>query len=197
MPELNNENTGAEQATETTTERTYSQAEVDALLQQETDRRVTSALKKQELKTKEKVEEAKKLAVMNEKEKYEYELQQREKRVAEMEKELAISHMKDESTKVLAEKGLSVSLVDLVVNEDADVTNANISLLEKAFKQSVKDEVEKRLAAKVPLKSLPTQEGSITREQFFKLSTQDMMRVRDEQPELFEQFTGRKVDKGE
>lgn len=195
MPELNNETTGTQEVTET--ERTYSQAEVDALLQKEGDRRVTAALKKQEEKYKDKVEEAKKLAVMNEKDRYEYELQQREKRVAEMEKELAISHMKDEATKVLAEKGLSISLVDLVVNEDADTTNANISLLEKAFKQSVKDEVEKRLAAKVPLKSLPTTDGTITKEQFFKLSSQDMMRFRDEQPELYEQYTGRQVIKGD
>ena len=198
MAELNNtntntENTGAEEATE----KTYSQAEVDALLQQETDRRVTSALKKQEEKLKTKVEEAKKLAVMDEKQRYEFELEQREKRVAEMEKELAISHMKDEATKILADKGLSISLVDLVVNEDADITNENISLLEKSFKQSVKDEVERRLAAKVPLKSLPTNEGSLTREQFYKLSLQEMMQVRDQQPELYEQFTGKHVDKGE
>ena len=190
----NTENTGAEQEA---TEKTYSQAEVDALLQQETDRRVTSALKKQEEKLKTKVEEAKKLAVMDEKQRYEFELEQREKRVAEMEKELAISHMKDEATKILADKGLSISLVDLVVNEDADITNENISLLEKSFKQSVKDEVERRLAAKVPLKSLPTNEGSLTREQFYKLSLQEMMQVRDQQPELYEQFTGKHVDKGE
>ena len=50
--------------------RTYSQEEVDALLQAEVDRRITSALKKQEKKTQEKIKEAEKLAQLNEEEKY-------------------------------------------------------------------------------------------------------------------------------
>ena len=53
-----------------TEEKSYTQAEVDALLQQETDRRVSSALKKVERKNAEKVKEAQKLAQMNESEKY-------------------------------------------------------------------------------------------------------------------------------
>ena len=68
--------------------KTYTQEEVDALLQQEGDRRVSQALKKQEEKNKEKLKEAEKLARMNEQEKYEYELQQREAAMIQKEKEL-------------------------------------------------------------------------------------------------------------
>jgi flagellar motor switch protein FliM len=60
-------------------EKTYSQAEVDALLQQESDRRVSSALKKQEEKLHKEFEtkqrEAEKLRSMNENEKFVYELE--------------------------------------------------------------------------------------------------------------------------
>ena len=88
-----NTNTVVNGAGETTTTepmaRTYSQEEVDALLQSETDRRVTSALKKAEQKNAEKLKEAQRLAQMNEKEKYEYELQQREQAIAAKERELA------------------------------------------------------------------------------------------------------------
>ena len=61
--------------------KTYTQEEVNELLQREADRRVSEALKKQAKKNEEKVREAEKLAKMNEEEKYRYELEQREKAI--------------------------------------------------------------------------------------------------------------------
>lgn len=71
--------TGAEENQEV---KTYTQEEVDKLLQQETDRRVTSALKKQQQKFENERAEAEKLRDMDEAQKKEYEFQ---KRVAELE----------------------------------------------------------------------------------------------------------------
>lgn len=56
----NTQVTGAEN--NNTEPKTYTQEEVDALLQKEADRRVTEALKKAERKNQEKVKEAQKLA---------------------------------------------------------------------------------------------------------------------------------------
>lgn len=187
--ELSNTTVEAVENTESeNTERTYTQAEVDALLQQEGDRRVSSALKKQEAKMEARLKEAQKVAQMNEQQKYEYELSQREKLVAEKEKELALAEMKNTASKILSEKGISLSLVDFVVNEDADVTSNNIKILDKAFKRSVRDEVERRLSSKVPMKSLPTDNSHITREQFVKLSVGELSKLKAEQPELFEEL---------
>ena len=187
--ELSNTTVEAVENTESeNTERTYTQAEVDALLQQEGDRRVSSALKKQEAKMEARLKEAQKVAQMNEQQKYEYELSQREKLVAEKERELALAEMKITASKILSEKGISLSLVDFVVNEDADVTSNNIKILDKAFKQSVKEEVERRLSSKVPLKSLPTDNSAMTKEQFSKLSIQELARFKQEQPELFKEL---------
>jgi len=170
--------------------KTYTQEEVDALLQQESDRRVTAALKKQEQKNAEKLREAEKLAKMNEEQKYAYELEQREAAIAEKEKQLALAENKNEASKILAEKGLSLSLVDFVVAEDAETMNDNIQLLDKAFKQSVKEEVEKRLASKTPTKSLPL-EKTMTKEQFSKLGYQELMELKTNNPEVYEQFINR------
>ena len=187
--ELSNTTVEAVENTESeNTERTYTQAEVDALLQQEGDRRVSSALKKQEAKMEARLKEAQKVAQMNEQQKYEYELSQREKLVAEKERELALAEMKNTASKILSEKGISLSLVDFVVNEDADVTSNNIKILDKAFKQSVKEEVERRLSSKVPLKSLPTDNSGITKEQFAKLSISELAQLKQEQPELFKEL---------
>lgn len=60
-----NKNTGVETTDTSTTgmeTKTYTQEEVDALLQREGDKRVTEALKKQERKNAEKIKEAQKLA---------------------------------------------------------------------------------------------------------------------------------------
>ena len=184
MNEDTNTGTQVAEGQETNTEKTYTQAELDALLQQETDRRVTAALKKQAQKNEAKVKEAEKLAQMNEQEKYEYQLQQREQAIAEKERELALAENKNAASKILAEKGLSLSLVDFVVAEDADTMDANIKLLEQAFNQSVKSEVEKRLASKAPRKNLPL-EKTIERKDFLKMSTIELMELRENNPDLY------------
>ena len=171
-------------------EKTYTQAELDELLQKEGDRRVSEALKKAEKKNADKLKEAEKLAKMNEAEKYEYELKQREAAIIEKEKALALAENKNEASKILAEKGLSLELVDFVVAEDAEVMNTNIKALEKAFKASVKTEVEKRLGGKAPQKNQNESE-TLTKETFAKLSIKQQQELYRENPDLYKSFTAR------
>lgn len=170
--------------TTSTTEKTYTQAEVEEMLQREADRRVTQALKKAEKKNADRVREAQKLAQMNEQEKYIYELEQREKAIAEKEKALALAENKNEASKILSEKGISLSLVDFVVAEDAETMKANITLLDKAFRASVKAEVEKRLGSGAPKKNLPPDEA-ITKENFFRMSLLQQQQLKNENPDLY------------
>ena len=183
-----NEGQGQEiETTETENERKYSQQEVDDMIQRISDRRVTEALKKQEKKNAEKLKEAQKLATMSETQKYEYELQKREAAIAEKERELALAENKAEASKILAEKGLSPQLVDFVVSELAEDMMANINLLDKAFKESVKAEVNKRLAGNAPKKGLPL-EKTITKEDFLKMSYAELMDLKQNNPEIFDSF---------
>jgi hypothetical protein len=134
------------------------------------------------------MKEAEKLARMNEQEKFQYELEQREKAIAEKEKALALAENKNEAGKILADKGLSLTLVDFVVAEDAETMNNNISILEKAFKQSVKEEVEKRLSSSSPKRNLPLDEV-MTKEAFNKLSLARQQEIYLSNPELYKQLT--------
>ena len=167
--------------------KTYTEEEVQAMLQREGDRRVSEALKKAERKNADKVREAEKLAKMNESEKFQYELEQREKAIIEKEKALALAENRNEASKILAEKGISLDLVDFIVAEDAETMSSNISLLEKAFKNSVKAEVEKRLGSKTPKQNLPTDEV-ITKEKFDKMSLSEQMRLYKENPEIYDKY---------
>lgn len=184
----NAEQTGASTTEATAEKTTYTKEEVEALLQKESDRRVTEALKKQERKNAEKLKESEKLARMNESEKYEYQLEQREKAIAEKERQLALAENKNEASKILAEKGLSLQLVDFVVAEDAEEMDNRIKLLDKAFKASVKAEVEKRLSSTTPKKALED-EGALTKETFKKMTMKEQQELYDSNPELFKQLT--------
>lgn len=182
--ELNKNTNEGQEATETQTPKTYTQEEVNELLQKEADRRVSEALKKAEKKSAEKIKEAQKLATLNEQQKYEYELEQREKAIAEKERELALSENKTVASKILSERGISLELVDFVVAEDADTMNNNINLLDKAFKASVKAEVEKRLNTTTPKANLPTN-VSYTKKDFATMPLSQMQELYKNNPELF------------
>ena len=187
---LKTQNTGVDTNDTSTTgteTKTYTQEEVDKMLQSEVDRRITSALKKQAKSNEAKIKEAQKLAQMNESEKFQYELEQREKAIAEKEKALALAENKNIASQILADKGLSLSLVDFVIAEDAETMNSNIRLLEKAFKDSVKREVEKRLGSSAPKKNLPVEE-TITKEKAMKMGIRERQNLLNNNPELYAQL---------
>ena len=160
---------------------TFTKAELDDLIQRKT----------QEKKNADKVREAEKLARMSAEDKYIYELEQREKLIEQREQELILAENKNECAKILSEKGLSLDLVDFCVDTDAEAMSDRIKRLEKAFKQSVKMEVEKRLGSKEPKQNLPMNE-TITVEKFKKMSMAEMERLSKEQPELFKELIGDK-----
>lgn len=174
--ELINDNGAVEESTEP---KTYTQEEVDELLQRETDRRVTSALKKQEQK-----KEAQRFAQMSAEDQLREELNALKAELAEKDRLQTLADNKAAASKVLADKGLNLSLVDLVVVDDADEMNNRIKLLDKAFKDSVKSEVENRLKSKSPIQTLDTSK-TYTKDDFKKLSLREMQELYKEQPELF------------
>ena len=169
------------------TPKTYTAEEVDAMIQRATDQRVSQAMetaaRKKDAAVRKEREEATKLAQMNADEKYKYELKKREKALEEKEHKMALLENSNEAGKILADKGISVSLVDFVVAEDAETMKANIDLLEAEFKKSVKTEVEKRLASNTPKNNLPGDKG-LTRESYLAMSFGDQQRLYSENPTL-------------
>lgn len=166
---------------------TYTQEEVERLLQQEGDRRVTAALKKAEAKRTADVREAQKLATMNEDEKARYEVERRQKELDEREARIALLENTAEATKILSEKGLPPALVDLVVAADADDMMARINLLDKWMKEGIKAGVERQLASASP-RAASVSEG-MTRAEFSKLSIARQQELYRQNPELYQKMT--------
>lgn len=167
MNEDNLENKNTNENNEERT-KTYTAEEVADMLQRESDRRVSEALKKAEKKNQEAIKEAERLAKMSEQERYEESLKKKEKELEEKEQKLALLENTAVASKALSDRGISVGLVDLVVAPEAEDMMANIKLLEDEFKKSVKAEVEKRLSGNNPQRNQDN--GEMTREKFKTLS---------------------------
>lgn len=184
--EIKNGTSTEETAVETTaTEevKTYTQEEVLALLQSETDKRVTAALKTQQKKYEKQLSLSK--LDGSEREKAE-----KDNRIQELEEQLAqfqIERNRSELKSVLSSRGLSAEFADIVnISDDIEASQANIDKLDKLFKAAVKAEVEKRLAGSAPKTSTTTAE--ITKESAKKMSIAEIAALEKSNPELFKQL---------
>lgn len=184
MAELN-ENTGViETGAEDTGAnevKTYTQEEVLALLQSETDKRVTAALKTQQKK----YEKQLSLSKLDGDERAKAE---KDNRIAELEEQLAQFHIernRSELKSVLSSRGLSAEFADIIaINDDIEASQANIDKLDKLFKAAVRAEVEKRLAGNAP-KGNGGAPAEITKESAKKMSMAELAALEKSNPELF------------
>lgn len=193
MEDMNNSTVTTETETtgvESTETKTYTQEELDALLQQETDRRVTAALKKQQKKFEAEQTEAAKLATMNEEQKKEFEFNKKVAELEEKERQFNIMQNKLSATKVMQERSLPIAFVDYIVAEDAETMMTNITEFEKAWKAAVADAVSARLGAdsQTPKSKTVSQTG-LSSEEFKKMTVAQQAEIYKTNPELYKQLT--------
>lgn len=176
-----NENTQSENTTQTEEVKTYTQEEVLALLQSETDKRVSQALKTQQKK----YEKQLSLSKLDGDERAKAE---KDNRIAELEEQLAafqIERNKSELKSVLSSRGLSAEFADIVaITDDIETSQANIDKLDKLFKAAVKAEVEKRLAGNAP-KGNGGNPAEITKESAKKMTMAELNELATKNPDLF------------
>ena len=150
-----NENEQMEQNVETTVEekaeakepeKKYTDAEVDKIVQ---DR-----LAREQKKREKEVAEAEKLAKMNEKERYDYEVSELKKELDALKAEKSRSEMMTTARHMLANDGLNVSdaLIGALVTSDAEQTNEAVKAFSKLFKAEVDKAVKAQLAGGNPKK---------------------------------------------
>lgn len=180
----NNNNNGAGEGTET---KTYTQEEVLALLQKETDKRVTEALKKQQRKYEKQISLSK--LDGDEREKAE-----KDNKIAELEEKLLefqTERNKSELKSVLSSRGLSAEFADIIaISDDIEASQANIDKLDKLFKAAVKAEVEKRLAGagSSPRGNGSGQSAEITKDSIKKMSLTELNELMESNPELYDKL---------
>ena len=182
--DINNTTTTTTETNEGQEQETYTKEELLALIQSESDRRVTQALETQ----KKKYEKQLSLSKLDGEER---EKAEKDNRIAELEEQLAafqIEKNKSELKSVLSSRGLSAEFADILsISDDIAASQANIDKLDKLFKAAVKAEVEKRLAGNTPPGG-KNGDKEITKETAKKMSMAELNELASTNPELFAQL---------
>lgn len=180
---------------ETEEVKTYTAEEVDALLQSEADRRVTSAMKKKEREIaalKKQIENEKTLSQLDEESRATAE---KDMKIAELEgqlKDFQTAQTKNEVMKVLNARGLSAEFADmLAIGTDVEEAQQMIADFDKLFKKEVAREVKARLAETSAVPQIAdAMSGKMTKEQFNKLTIAEQQAMYNSDPELVKNLLG-------
>lgn len=166
------------------------QAEFDRRVQKAVNTAVNKAQQKWKIMTDDQVSEAEKLAAMTKEEKAEYLRQKQEKDLAAREANITKRELMAEAKNTLAEKNLPVGLADVLNYTDADSCSRSIAAVEKAFQEAVQAAVEEKLKGGKPPKKAPDGE-TVTKEQFSKMGYTEKLKLKNENPNLFKQLSGK------
>lgn len=135
-------------------EKMIPQSEVEKIINARFAKMKRDADKQAEQARKEGISEGEKLATMSaeerikaQQEKAESDFKAREDALKQREAELTRKELRAQAVETLTGKGLPASLADILTLTDAEACNASIATVEKAFRDAVKAEVDKRLAA--------------------------------------------------
>lgn len=126
-------------------EKTFTQAEVDKIVQER--------LERQQKANEEKQAEAAKLAAMNEKERTDYQIKQLTAKLAEYEARENRAAMAKEASAMLSEKGLTGipdELISPLISDDAEQTKKAVESFASTFQTAVDSAVKARLAGTTP-----------------------------------------------
>ena len=126
--------------------------EYEKALNSEADKRVSQALKtsqaKWETEFKEKLEieraEAEKLAKLSESEKQKVIFEKQQSELEESKRSFQNERVKFEAVKIMTDKQVPISFIDILVSKDAETTYANIDNFKSNFDAAVQKAVEER-----------------------------------------------------
>lgn len=161
--------------------KTYTEEELLALIQSESDKRVSQALATQQKK----FEKQLSLSKLDDEARAKAE---KDERIAELEQQLAqfqVEKNRSELKSVLSSRGLSAEFADiLAISDDIKASQANIDKLDKLFKAAVQAEVERRIAGNTP-KGGNGSSNPMTKAELLKLPINKIQELVDSNPDFY------------
>lgn len=176
------------QQEEQSTEKTFTQSEVDDLIK----KRLAKQEKSFDKRMQEKLDEAEKLRQMNEAQKAEYEQEKQKAYIAELEAKINRSGLEREASKMLSEGGIVVDdkILSLVVKDTAESTQEAVESFVTLVNDLADKKVGEKLKGKTPKKMEDTSAGEITKEQFNRMGYQSRNELLQNNPELYYKLKG-------
>lgn len=176
------------QEEEKTTEKTFTQSQLDEIIQKEKAKAKRSAEKEYQAK----MDEAEKLRKMNEVQKAEYEQEKQKAYIAELEAKINRSGLEREASKMLSEGGIVADdkILGIVVKDTAESTQEAVEGFVALVNELADKKVGEKLKGKTPKKMEDTTAGEITKEQFNKMGYQSRNELLQNNPELYRKLKG-------
>ena len=173
---------------EKATEKTFTQSQLDEIIQKEKAKAKRSAEKEYQAK----MDEAEKLRQMNETQKAEYEQEKQRAYIAELEAKINRSGLEREASKMLSEGGIAVDdkILGLVVKDTAESTQEAVESFVALVNELADKKVSEKLKGKTPKKMEDTTAGEITKEQFNRMGYQSRNELLQNNPELYHKLKG-------
>lgn len=170
-----------------TTEKTFTQAELDTIIQKEKAKAKRSAEKEYQAK----IDEAEKMRKMNADQKAEYEAKKQADYIAELEAKINRSGLEKEASKMLSDVGISVDddILGFVVKDTAEATKEAVESFSTLVNDLADKKVSEMLKGKTPKKVEQTTSASITQEQFNRMSYRAQLDLQKSDPELYEKLS--------
>lgn len=168
--------------------KTFTQSQLDEIIQKEKAKAKRSAEKEYQAK----MDEAEKLRQMNEAQKAEYEQEKQRAYIAELEAKINRSGLEQEASKMLSEGGIAVDdkILDLVVKDTAEATQEAVESFVALVNELADKKVSEKLKGKTPKKMEDTSAGEITKEQFNRMGYQSRNELLQNNPELYHKLKG-------
>lgn len=182
------EQAGTQEQAETT-EKTFTQAELDAIIQKEKGKAKRAAEREYQAK----MDEAEKLRKMNAEQKAEYEAKKQADRIAELEAQLNRNGLEKEASKMLSESGIVASdeILSFVVKDNAEATQETVNSFTVLVNELADKKVSEMLKGKTPKKVEQSTTGAVTKEQFERMGYKDRNELLRKNPELYAELKGK------
>ena len=182
--------TGAEEI------KTYTEEEVQAMLQKETDRKTTKALEtaksKWEAEYQAKLEteksEAEKLAKMSEAERFNAELLKQKESFESERAQFNREKLELQTVKELSAEGLPTTFSSYVLADSAETIKDNIKNFKSMWQAEMEKAVNERLQGKTPKTANKPNGDTITKDQFNKMGYSERLNLFNTDPDLYEQL---------
>lgn len=176
--------------------KTYTEEEVQAMLQKETDRKTTKALEtarsKWEAEYQAKLEaeksEAEKLAKMSEAERFESELSKQKEAFETERAQFNREKLELQTVKELSAEGLPTSFSSYVLADSAETIKDNIKNFKSMWQAEIEKAVNERLQGRTPKTANKPNGETITQEQFNKMGYAERLNLFNTDPDLYEQL---------
>ncbi|HFU4009528.1 TPA: DUF4355 domain-containing protein [Streptococcus suis] len=167
--------------------KTFTQEELDAIIQKEKGKAKRAAEREYQAK----MDEAEKLRKMNAEQKAEYEAKKQADYIAELEAKINRSGLEKEASKMLSESGLVVDdkILGFVVKDTAEATQEAVDSFSALVNDLADKKVGEMLKGKTPKKVEQTTSASITQEQFNRMSYRAQLDLQKADPGLYEKLS--------